>query len=51
MATMTMTITVFESHTKYYFVETEINTPPENTFIADQNGTFIFSIRLSCAKL
>ena len=24
--------------------ETEINTPPESKFIADQNGTFIFSI-------
>ena len=28
-----------------------LNTPSENTFIADQNGTFIFSIGLSCAKL
>ena len=34
-----------------YFVETEINTPSESTFIADHNGTFIFSIGLSCAKL
>jgi len=34
-----------------HFVETEINTPSESTFIADHNGTFIFSIRLSCAKL
>jgi len=34
-----------------HFVETEIDTPPENSFIADQNGTLIFSIRLSCAKL
>jgi len=33
------------------FVKTEINTPSENTFVADQNGTFIFSIGLSCAKL
>jgi len=23
--------------------ETEINTPPDSKFIADQNGTFIFS--------
>ena len=34
-----------------HFVETEINTPSERTFIADHNGTFIFSIGLSCAKL
>ena len=34
-----------------HFVETEINTPSERTFIADQNGAFIFSIGLSCAKL
>jgi len=34
-----------------HFVEIEINTPSESTFIADQNGTFIFSIGLSCAKL
>jgi len=33
------------------FVETEINTPSESTFIADHNGTFIFWIGLSCAKL
>ena len=31
--------------------ETEINTPPESKLIADQNGTFIFSIGLSCGKL
>jgi len=30
--------------------KTEINTPPESKFIADQNGTFIFSIGLPCAK-
>jgi len=34
-----------------HFVETEINTPSERTFIADHNGAFIFSIGLSCAKL
>jgi len=34
-----------------HFVETEINTPSERTFIADHNGAFNFSIRLSCAKL
>jgi len=34
-----------------YFVETEIITPSESTFIADHNGTFTFSIGLSCAKL
>ena len=33
------------------FVETEINTSSESTFIGDQNGTFILSIGLSCAKL
>ena len=27
-----------------HFVKTEINTPSESTFIADQNGTFIFSM-------
>jgi len=31
--------------------ETEINMPPESKFIADHNGTFIFSIGLPCAKL
>ena len=31
--------------------ETEFNTPSESKFIADQNGTFIFSIGLPCAKL
>ena len=25
-----------------HFVETEINTPSESTFIADQNGTYFF---------
>ena len=34
-----------------HFVETEINTPSESTFIADHKRTFIFSIGLSCAKL
>jgi len=34
-----------------HFVETEINTPSERTFIADHNGAFIISIGLSCAKL
>ena len=34
-----------------HFVEPEINTPPESKFIADQNGTFILSMGLSCAKL
>ena len=31
--------------------KTEINTPPERKFIADQNGTFIFSIGLPCDKV
>ena len=30
--------------------ETEINTPPESKFIAEQNGTFILSIRLWTVK-
>ena len=34
-----------------HFVETEINTPSERTFIADHNGALIFSIGLSYAKL
>ena len=34
-----------------HFVETRINTPSESAFIDDHNGTFIFSIGLSCAKL
>ena len=38
------------NHSPHFF-ETEINTPSESTFIADHNGTFIFSIGLSCAKL
>jgi len=31
--------------------ETEINTPPESKFIADQNGTFIFFNRTSMRKV
>jgi len=44
--------TILKKNTHWsHFVETEINAPSENTFIANQNGTFTFSIGLSCAKL